>query len=209
MPLEELVGRFGYLAVFIGSLFEGDAVVLAAAFLAATGRLELPLVIAVAMAGTLIADNFFFHLGRRRGRQLIRRRPLWRLRARKVRSLMQRYQMLPVVGFRFLYGLRAVTPFVIGMSGFAPLRFFFFDLLGVTIWATTIAGLGFLFGGVVGRVIADVRDWEIVVVVSVLAAGLLVWLIVYLRGRRRAAEELAIEGLEPPRLLRRRRRRER
>jgi membrane protein DedA with SNARE-associated domain len=62
--LLELVETYGYLAVFLGSLFEGDALLLVASFLAYLGKLDLPLVMFAAFFGTWLSDIIWFLLGR-------------------------------------------------------------------------------------------------------------------------------------------------
>ena len=46
-----LIAGYGYLAVFLGTLFEGETVLLAAGFAAHRGLLAWPLVVAVAFVG--------------------------------------------------------------------------------------------------------------------------------------------------------------
>ena len=53
----------------------------------------------------------------------------------------KQHQNLLILGFRFLYGLRSVTPFVIGMSGISWLRFALLNVIGAGIWASAFAEL--------------------------------------------------------------------
>jgi membrane protein DedA with SNARE-associated domain len=62
--LIELVQTYGYLAVFLGSLIEGDALVLVASFLAYLGKLDLLWVMVAAFFGTWLSDIIWFMLGR-------------------------------------------------------------------------------------------------------------------------------------------------
>ncbi|NJL60382.1 MAG: hypothetical protein HC887_12870 [Desulfobacteraceae bacterium] len=41
-----------------------------------------------------------------------------------------------------MYGLRSVSPFVIGMSGFCPGQFIVLNMLGAMIWSVSIVYLG-------------------------------------------------------------------
>jgi len=55
--LQEFIETWGYFAVFLGSLVEGESVIFAAGFLAHEGYLSLPKIILVSFTGTLIADQ--------------------------------------------------------------------------------------------------------------------------------------------------------
>ena len=49
--------HYGYFFVFLGTVFEGDATLLTAAFLARRGHLDLLWVLALATLATLLADE--------------------------------------------------------------------------------------------------------------------------------------------------------
>ena len=72
MNLPQILTDYGYLGVFIGTLMEGETVLLLAGFAAHQGYLVLGLVIAVAFVGGTLGDQIAFFLGRRYGNRLIR-----------------------------------------------------------------------------------------------------------------------------------------
>ena len=86
------------------------------------------------------------------------RRPAWRERSHTVLRLLERHQTLLVLGFRFLYGLRTVTPFVIGMSAVPTIRFIVLNIIGALVWAVAVGGLGFAFGHAVEAAIGLIRS---------------------------------------------------
>ena len=51
------------------------------------GYLKLPWVIAWAFAGTLVADQLYFFIGRYQGRSILCRRPAWHACAQRVLAL--------------------------------------------------------------------------------------------------------------------------
>ena len=168
----------------IGTFLEGEAVLVIAGFLANRGYLELSWVIVVAFIGTFLGDQFFFYLGRLKGQGLIARRPHWQVRAERAHRLLQRHQIPLVLGFRFLYGIRSVTPFVIGSSGFSPLRFAILDAIGGLIWANVVGILGYVFGKSVSVVIEDIQDYEVWIFAALGGLGLLAWLVHHCRSAR-------------------------
>lgn len=191
VTLEQLIQSYGYLALFIGTLLEGETIVVIAGFAAHQGYLELPWVMFWAFLGTVISDQAFFYLGYFRGRRFIVSRAKWRARARRVQRLLDKYQILIVLGFRFLYGIRNITPFVIGSTGFSRLRFAILNFIGAVIWAVSVSALGYACGELVKKFLADVKRYERWVLAGLLLAGITAWTIKTLRDRRLAREALA------------------
>ena len=66
--MEALLARYGYLILFPGVVVEGEAFLLAGAFMAHRGVLDLPIVIALAVAATMSGDQLYYRAARSRGR---------------------------------------------------------------------------------------------------------------------------------------------
>ncbi len=64
MSLETIITQFGYPALVVGLLLEGETVLVLGAFMAHRGYLDLPLVICIGWVVAFAADQFFFWLGR-------------------------------------------------------------------------------------------------------------------------------------------------
>ena len=73
--LQQLIEQYGYLAVLVGALLEGETILLIAGFAAHRGYLDLGAVIAVAAVGGFLGDQVFFWLGRLRGSSVLARWP--------------------------------------------------------------------------------------------------------------------------------------
>ena len=112
---------YGYLAVFVGTLLEGESILLAAGFAAHRGLLDLPVVIVVAVLGATLGDQLAFLLGRWKGRALIARFPSLAKQQPRVHDLLERHATLFILTLRFLYGLRIAGPMLLGTSRVAIL----------------------------------------------------------------------------------------
>lgn len=110
MSLETLISTYGYAAIGIGAFLEGETILILGGLAAHRGYLELPWVIVCAFLGTLFGDQLYFYIGRTKGKALLERRPHWKSKSEKVFLLLNRHQVWVILGFRFLYGLRTVTP---------------------------------------------------------------------------------------------------
>lgn len=168
--LEAFVARFGYLAIGVGTFLEGETVLLAGGAFAHKGLLSLPGVIVAAFAGSLAGDQLWFFIGRRYGRPFVERRPRWKAQAARIDGFLARFGTAFVLGFRFLYGLRSVTPLFLGASGYPALRFALFNAIGAAAWA-----VGFGVGGwALGATLATVLQRSVHVEEALLGAVVLV-----------------------------------
>lgn len=197
--MEALLERYGYGFVVLGTFLEGETILVLAAFAAHRGYLELPWVIAAALAGSLAGDQLYFFLARRHGRDFLAKRPGWHAKAERVDRLLARSPTLFVLSFRFLYGLRTVASFVVGLGQLPAGRFFALNAVGAAIWALAFGIAGYLLGEVLERALERLERYEHVVFAAILVVGLVAWLIHALRERaRRRAHERGPASPRPP-----------
>ncbi len=194
LTLQALVTTYGYPALILGTFLEGETILVIGGFLAHRGYLDLPLVMLAAFTGTLAGDQLFFWLGRTRGLTFLERKPLWRPQVDKARALLESHQSAVIVGFRFLYGIRSVTPFAIGMSGFAFKKFVFLNAIGALVWAITVGAGGYLFGQALEIALGDVRHYECQIIVAMVGVGIIVWIIHRYRRKRFKAFAVSQSG---------------
>lgn len=183
--LPQLVSDYGYLAVFVGTLLEGEAILLLAAYAAHQGYLSLPAVVGVAFCGATLGDQIFFFSGRFFGDRLLRRLPVIRARADTINALLLRYHAGLIIGIRFAYGLRVAGPIVIGMSTLSARRFLLFNAVGAMIWAPLIAGIGYLFGHALEWLFVDLKQYETIGLLGLLLLFIVVSGVVhFVRGKK-------------------------
>jgi membrane protein DedA with SNARE-associated domain len=177
MTLESFVVTYGYPALLTGSLLEGETIVIIAGILAHNGYLQLPWVMGIAFCGAFCADQFCFQLGKRKGKRILEKRPHWQPRIDKVRRFLVGYEVIAVLSYRFIYGMRTITPIVIGASGFDTRRFVLLNLCSTLLWASVVGLSGYFFGHFMATVLADVKNniGVILLTVLVLGGGIYVW----------------------------------
>jgi len=188
MDLQSIIENYGYAAIFIGTFIEGETVLILAGLAAHQGYLVLTWVILAAFMGSLCGDQLFFYLGRKHSQTILPRHPRWKTKAEKVHKLMDRFQTPVILFFRFLYGFRLVTPFVIGMSPVSVKKFIFLNVTGALVWAVTIGAGGYLFGHALEIFIGEIKDYEVLVFVLVALLGLLIWTIHFYHRRKQKEE---------------------
>ncbi len=183
MTFEYLISHYGYAALVAGTFLEGETILIAAGFAAHGGSLKLQWVMLAAFAGSLAGDQFYFFVGRMKGKAFLHRRPAWESKVERVLKLFDRHRTLVVLGFRFMYGLRTVTPFAFGLTGISATRFFVLNLIGAFVWSVVVALVGYLFGAAARTVIADLKKYEHWVILGILWTGALVYIVYFLHKR--------------------------
>ncbi|HAK35283.1 MAG TPA: DedA family protein, partial [Pantoea sp.] len=109
-----LITQYGYLALLIGCIAEGETFTLLGGVAAHEGLLNFVGVVLAAMAGGIIGDELLYWIGRRYGTKILRKLKKHQDKVRKANRLIQRHPSLFVIGVRFMYGFRIIGPIIIG-----------------------------------------------------------------------------------------------
>ena len=186
--IEDLVRHWGLLGIAAGTFFEGATVLVMGGALAHKGLISLPGVALAAFAGSLLGDQLWFLLGRRVGGRLLARRPVWQARADRVGALARRWGDGFVVGFRFAWGLRSVTPLILATSGYPWRRFAVLNVLGAALWAVAVSCFGWFAGAGFERMAGRAARVE-EIALGLAVAALCLFLLRRYRQRRAAASQ--------------------
>ena len=184
VSLPDLIDRFGYVILFIGTFLEGETVLVLGGAAARLGHLKLEWVIACAFAGTLLGDQVWFWIGHRYGTRLLARHATWQQRVVHIHALVDRFEIPVLIGFRFVYGIRTLTPFAIGMSRISPLKFMVLNALGALLWSAAGAALGYALTHTADVLLGNIRRYELELLAVLVALGLSLWGYRYYRRRR-------------------------
>jgi membrane protein DedA with SNARE-associated domain len=174
--LQQFLHDFGYFALFLGTFFEGETILVLAGFLAFREYMNIQTVIIVAFMGSYAGDQLWYFLGRRHGRKLLKRKPRWEAMGDKALDHIRRHPDLWVLSFRFVYGLRTVMPVAIGMSGYPPARYLLLNGIGAIVWATVLGLASYHFGAVLEGILGNVKRYELMVLGALMVIGIALWL---------------------------------
>ena len=176
MLIRSFVETYGYYALLAGTFLEGETILLFGGLAANLGYLDLRVVMLVAFIGSFSGDQIYFFIGRVKGRELLSRYHKWENRVDKVHCLMARYHDLIMIGFRFVYGIRILTPVVLGMnSKVKAARFFVLNAVGALLWSVIISASGFFLGYSIEKLIGNVKHYETIALIMILVIGVGVW----------------------------------
>jgi len=164
-PLLAQIARHGYAIVLGNVLLERVGLpipalptLIAAAALAAEGRLSALGLFLLATATALAADLGWFLLGRRRGGRILRIVCQVSLSpdscVRQTELLFERSGMRSLLFAKFIPGYSMVAPPLAGAMGASVLSFLLWDGAGNLVWAGIGMGLGLLFHNAVDRLLS-------------------------------------------------------
>ncbi|ECE1290559.1 DedA family protein [Salmonella enterica] len=180
MDINTLITHYGYAALVIGSMAEGETVTLLGGVAAHQGLLTFPLVAAAVALGGMMGDQLLYLLGRCYGGKILRRFPRYHTKIRRAQKMIQRHPYLFVIGTRFMYGFRVVGPLLIGASRLPPKIFLPLNIVGALIWALLFTTLGYLGGEVIAPWLHDLdqhlRHGVWLILAIVLVVGVRWWL---------------------------------
>lgn len=184
--IEGLVVKYGLFGVLLGAGIEGEAVVFLSGVLAHRGLMPLWQVMSAAALGSFVADQLFFLLGRRAASlpyvQKLNRAPAMQ----RARGLLHAHPTGFILAFRFLYGMRIISPVLIGTTEIPALRFMALNALAACLWAVMVAGIGYAFGNAVEALFGHLRlHLHVILALSAIAIGAL-GLFLVRRARRHA-----------------------
>jgi membrane protein DedA with SNARE-associated domain len=208
----EFVVRHGYALLFLWIFAEQGALplpsiplLLACGALARDGRLNPLLAVGCGVAGSLLADNVWFQLGRHKGSVVLRF--LCRIAlepdscVRRTEGAFVRYGSRSLLLAKFVPGLNAAAAPLAGISGMKLGRFLAFDCLGALIWISSYILVGYLFSDQLEKVaqsLTQMGSW-----LGLLVVGLLcLWIAWKFIQRQRFLRKLSVARITPQELSR-------
>jgi Uncharacterized membrane-associated protein len=108
---------------------------------------------------------------------LLHRFPALERRMEKATGLFKKYDTLLILSFRFVYGVRNITPIMLGISGVSYKKFFILNIIGAAVWATSFTYGGYYAGKSFLAIVAWVGHGIFYVIVGVLALAALLWFV--------------------------------
>jgi membrane protein DedA with SNARE-associated domain len=186
MSPESLLEQFGYLAIFLGTFLEGEAILVAAGFFASRGYLDIWLVALVAFAGSYVGHLFWFWLGRAHGVRLLDRFPSMKRHFGQGVRVFERWGAAAIIITQWLYGLRITCAVIIGMSKISLVKFLVYEAVSCALWSAVIVALGYYFGFAIERLLGRVEHIEKYGLAIIIAIAVGFW--IYHRWKEKKEE---------------------
>jgi membrane-associated protein len=145
--VELLVSHYGLAAVGLGTLIEGETVLLVAGALASRGVFDPAAVWIVAACGAWLGHGLWFGVGRFVGRERIMAvLPQWGRQLHALDGLIRRRSWTCIFSLQYLYGLRLPGAVALGLSSLPTGWFLAAEAANCLTWAALVGGLGYIAG---------------------------------------------------------------
>ena len=174
-----------YLGIVIGTLIEGEITLVSASIAAKLGHLDLYWVMLAGLVGAQLTDWINVLLGRYVGKSFVDNRPKLKRKLKKVNRWFEKYPVLILLSFRFMYGFRTIIPVAIGLSNISLISFAIYSFLSTIVWVVLYSVLGYFLGNLIllKFEFLNAHSWEILIGTVVLVG--LIGLVRMIRLRRR------------------------
>ena len=175
---------------------EGETVVIVTGVLASEGRfhVSVELLALAALTGSFFGDQFYYYLGRKYGSPLLKRWPKLTLKVEWAFLAVQRTPAMFILSFRWIYGVRNIAPFIVGIAGVPRVKYLVLNFIAATIWAHSFAWGGYYMGRKLEEWLGDSK-WMVLggFVVAMVSFGVFG----ALRGKRKS-DEITSAQTPPP-----------
>ena len=200
--------RHGYAVLFGWVLLEqmglpipAAPLLIAAGALARAGKMNLTFALALALIAVILADLFWYSLGRYRGGRILKL--LCRISlepdscVRRTENLFVRHGVHSLLVAKFVPGLNTAAPSLAGIFRMPVRRFMIFDFLGALLWVVSVTSLGLIFSDQLEQIALRWSGW----LVAVLAGSLAAYVLGKFIQRRRFIRRLRIARITPKELM--------
>jgi len=200
--------RHGYAVLFGWVLLEqmglpipAAPLLIAAGALARAGKMNLTFALALALIAVILADLFWYSLGRYRGGRILKL--LCRISlepdscVRRTENLFVRHGVHSLLVAKFVPGLNTAAPSLAGIFRMPVRRFMIFDFLGALLWVVSVTSLGLIFSDQLEQIALRWSGW----LVAVLAGSLAAYVLGKFIQRRRFIRRLRIARIAPKELM--------
>jgi membrane-associated protein len=142
--------------IVIWPFLPGDSLLFAAGALAATGVLDIYVVMVLLIIAAIAGDAVNYSIGRYVGPKVFSaedhqgffHRLLNREHLAKAHAFFEKHGGMAIVSGRFAPIIRTFVPFVAGAAAMTPSKFVSYNVSGGIIWVVVCAGAGYAFGNV-------------------------------------------------------------
>jgi membrane-associated protein len=178
---------FAETGLVVTPILPGDSLLFAAGALAASGALDVRLLLVLLVVAAVAGDAVNYSIGRAVGTRVIRKAesdPKWRrwinpAHIAKAHEFFERHGGKAIVLARFMPIVRTFVPFVAGAAEMTYPAFAFYNVTGGVVWVAICVGAGYIFGNV-----PIVKENFTLVALGIVAVSLLPMVIEYLRHRK-------------------------
>lgn len=174
-PLLDVLYAHPYLFIFVGMIFAGEVVLIPAIYLAATGQLDIQLVIVLSVIATLLSDFIWYFAGCSFPASALARIPGRGTRrvVRGLERLFRRNGVQVLFLSKFVYGTRIAAQILSGVHDMPFRSYLIANILGILAVRAVLVAIGYSVIGTTLHLVdvADSMEVAFLAFVSVAMTG--------------------------------------
>lgn len=182
---------FAETGLAVGFFMPGDSLLVVAGLFAATGKLNLAILLSTLFVAAVVGDAVGYLTGARLGPRLFKRQKSLLFRPshlQKAQAFYDKYGGKTIIIARFVPIVRTFAPIVAGAAKMPYRRFVIFNVVGGFLWVTSMILAGYFLGSLLKSQFGiSLEDNIELLVIIVVALSLLPAVIEYLKSRREKA----------------------
>ena len=182
---------FAETGLAVGFFLPGDSLLVVAGLFAATGKLNLAILLSTLFVAAVVGDAVGYFTGLRLGPRLFKKQKSLLFRPshlQKAHAFYEKYGGKTIVIARFVPIVRTFAPLVAGAAQMPYRRFVVFNVAGGFLWISTMLLAGYFLGSLLksrfGIDLDEHIEWVVIVVVML---SLIPPLVEYIKSRREKA----------------------
>lgn len=172
-----LMKEFGYIILFAWSILEGEAGLIMAGLLSASGDMNLYLAIFIAGLGGFAGDQIYFYIGRYNKKYVHSKFKGQRRKFAFAHLLLKKYGWPIIFIQRYMYGMRTIIPISIGLTRYSAKMFAFINLISAWCWAAITIVPVWYFGEEILKLLQIAKEhWYFAIPVAIIFGGSILYM---------------------------------
>lgn len=176
--MNELFETCGYVASFLGTLVEGEILLLTSVMSAKLGYFDYFGGMAAAFFGAFSKDSIQFLLVKKYGNKLLKNKPKLQSKLDSTSTWFEKRPFFYMTFYRIMYGFGTPILMLSGLKNIPYSRFAFHSTIAVLIWVVLIGGLGYFCTEILIGNLNFLKDHALEFIGFLATAGLLYWFFV-------------------------------
>lgn len=173
--LEGLYESCGLLATYLGTLLEGEILLLTSVLSAKLGLFNYYWGLVAAFFGAYTQAWLKFLLAKKQGTKLLEKKPKLKEKLDKASVWFDKRPFVILSFYKFLYGMATVIILMAGVRNISNLRFGIHVGIAIMIWVAVIGGLGYFCAEAMMANIDSLSENKWYVIGPLAVVGLAVW----------------------------------
>jgi len=147
--VEQLYKTCGYLASFLGTLLEGEILLLTSVVSSKLGYFNFYGGLIAAFLGAFSRDSILFLITKKQGRKLLVKKPKLQKRLDDASGWYDKSPLIYLTSYRLMYGFSTVIIMLSALKeNISYPKFAFHSAIGIGLWILVIGGLGYFYANI-------------------------------------------------------------